>query len=112
PLDLESPMAGKDEKEKARGRARGARKRASGSRGPDRPTNEDARRSPFPIVGVGASAGGFDAFKRFLGAFPADTGMGFVLVQHLDPHHESSLAAVLSRHTRMEVSQITHRMLI
>ena len=44
----------------------------------------------IPIVGVGASAGGLEAFTQLLKALPLDTGMGFVLVQHLDPEHESA----------------------
>jgi two-component system CheB/CheR fusion protein len=44
----------------------------------------------FPIVGIGASAGGLEAFTDLLQRVPPDTGMGFVLVQHLDPDHESA----------------------
>ena len=46
----------------------------------------------FPIVGIGASAGGLDAFKALLAAIPPDTGMAFVLIQHLDPLHASLMA--------------------
>ena len=60
----------------------------------------------FPIVGVGASAGGLEAFRRLLGALPTDTGMAYVLVQHLDPLHESILAELLSEATQMEVSEV------
>jgi two-component system CheB/CheR fusion protein len=63
--------------------------------------------SSFPIVGIGASAGGLEAFRRLLGALPIDTGMAYVLVQHLDPHHESILAELLSEATPMEVSEVT-----
>jgi two-component system CheB/CheR fusion protein len=59
----------------------------------------------FPIVGIGASAGGLDAFKAFLTALPLDTGMAFVLVQHLDPIHVSLMAGLLSGHTGMPVTQ-------
>jgi two-component system CheB/CheR fusion protein len=59
----------------------------------------------FPIVGIGASAGGLDAFKAFLNALPPDTGMAFVLVQHLDPVHVSLMAELLSSHTAMPVTQ-------
>ncbi len=59
----------------------------------------------FPIVGIGASAGGLDAFKAFLNALPSDTGMAFVLVQHLDPIHVSLMAGLLSGHTAMPVTQ-------
>src|SRR6266481_2851593 len=50
---------------------------------------------PFPIVGIGASAGGFEAFSEFLKSLPIDTGMAFVLVQHLDPKHKSQLTELL-----------------
>jgi two-component system, chemotaxis family, CheB/CheR fusion protein len=60
----------------------------------------------FPIVGIGASAGGLEAFRRLLGALPKSTGMAYVLVQHLDPHHESILAELLSEVTQMEVAEV------
>jgi chemotaxis methyl-accepting protein methylase/PAS domain-containing protein len=60
----------------------------------------------FPIVGVGASAGGLEAFRSFLKALPPDTGMAYVLVQHLHPRHESILADLLARSTRMPVSEV------
>ena len=60
----------------------------------------------FPIVAIGASAGGLEAFTQLLKALPADTGMGFVLVQHLAPSHRSSLAEILSRATRMPVMEV------
>jgi two-component system CheB/CheR fusion protein len=60
----------------------------------------------FPIVGVGASAGGLEAFMQFLRALPLDTGMAFVLVQHLSPTHDSALAQILSRATRMPVMEV------
>jgi two-component system, chemotaxis family, CheB/CheR fusion protein len=60
----------------------------------------------FPIVGVGASAGGLEAFRRLLGALPSNTGMAYVLVQHLDPNHESILAELLSEVTQMEVAEV------
>ncbi|WP_088360689.1 MULTISPECIES: chemotaxis protein CheB [Rhodomicrobium] len=61
----------------------------------------------FPIVGIGASAGGLDAFKAFLAPLPADTGMAFILVQHLDPLHASLMGDLLASHTRMPVTQAT-----
>ena len=60
----------------------------------------------FPIVGIGASAGGLEAITQLLTHLPIDTGMGFVLLQHLDPKHESMSAEILSRATRMEVSEV------
>src|SRR3954469_23714308 len=59
----------------------------------------------FSIVGVGASAGGLEAFTQLLKNLPDDTGMGFVLVQHLDPDHESALAQILARITTMPVRE-------
>jgi two-component system CheB/CheR fusion protein len=61
----------------------------------------------FPVVGIGASAGGLDAFRRLLKAIPDDSGMAYVLVQHLDPLHESILPEILSRVTAIPVSEIT-----
>lgn len=59
----------------------------------------------FPIVGIGASAGGLEAFTDLLKHLPADTGLGFVLVQHLDPQHESALSQLLARVTPMPVRE-------
>ncbi|MEO5957251.1 MAG: chemotaxis protein CheB, partial [Nitrospiraceae bacterium] len=60
------------------------------------------------IVGIGASAGGLEAFTQLLTHLPLDTGMAFVLVQHLDPGHESALTQILSRATQLPVGEITH----
>ncbi len=64
----------------------------------------------FAIVGIGASAGGLEAFTDLLVKLPLDTGMGFVLVQHLDPVHESSLTKLLARATAMQVLEVTDAM--
>jgi two-component system CheB/CheR fusion protein len=61
---------------------------------------------PFPIVGIGASAGGLEALEVFLKNVPAASGMAFVIVQHLDPTHKGMLAELLQRATPMKVSQI------
>jgi two-component system CheB/CheR fusion protein len=60
----------------------------------------------FPIVGIGASAGGLDAFTQLLKALPHNTGMAFVLVQHLDPHHGSQLPEILAASTSMRVQTV------
>ncbi len=60
----------------------------------------------FLIVGIGASAGGFEAFQTFLKNMPAETGMAFVFIQHLDPTHESLMPELLDRLTAMSVQQI------
>ena len=65
-----------------------------------------AKESPgFPIVGIGASAGGLDALKELFAAMPADSGMAFVIVQHLEPTHESRMAEILGKSTAMKVLQ-------
>src|ERR1700719_1707175 len=59
----------------------------------------------FPIVGLGASAGGLDATRRLLAALPPGTGMAFILIQHLDPTHASMMVDLLAGHTPMKVQQ-------
>src|ERR1700693_838476 len=59
----------------------------------------------FPVVGLGASAGGLDAFKKFLDALPAHCGLAFVLIEHLDPKHQSMMVDLLTGHTPMKVLQ-------
>ncbi len=64
----------------------------------------------FPIVGIGASAGGLEAFTQLLEHLPLDTGFAFVLVQHLDPQHESALTQLLARVTALPVREATHNL--
>ena len=68
----------------------------------------------FPIVGIGASAGGLAAFEAFFSAMPpgADPGMAFVLVQHLAPDHKSILSELVRRYTRMQVFEVTDGMAV
>src|SRR5262245_25381826 len=65
-----------------------------------------SRNKHFPVVGIGASAGGLEAFRLLLEHLPTDTGMAFVLVQHLDPAHESILTELLSKSTPMSVREV------
>jgi two-component system CheB/CheR fusion protein len=62
----------------------------------------------YPIVGLVASAGGLDAFKKFFSAMPSDSGMAFVLIPHLDPSHESMMVELLSKLTSMPVIEAKH----
>src|SRR5215469_13663586 len=62
------------------------------------------------IAAIGASAGGIEAFMELLRNLPADTGMAFVLIQHLDPKHHSMLAELLSKETTMPVKEVTDGM--
>lgn len=64
----------------------------------------------FPVVAVGASAGGIEAFTELVRDLPHDTGMAFVFVQHLDPKHHSILTELLPRQTKMAVSEVTDGM--
>src|SRR5204863_10013819 len=68
------------------------------------------RGKSFPIVGIGASAGGLEAMTQLLKYLPPRTGMAFVLVQHLDPTHESALTSLLSWLTAMPVSDAMYSM--
>ncbi|MEJ7587460.1 MAG: chemotaxis protein CheB [Ferruginibacter sp.] len=61
----------------------------------------------FPVVGIGASAGGLEAFQKFLKAIPLNSGMAYVLVQHLDPSHESMLPEILQKVTSIPLSEIS-----
>jgi len=70
-----------------------------------RPVSAAEANSPI-IVGVGASAGGLEAFTELLSHLPDDTGMAFVLIQHLDPNHDSHLTELLSRASKMPVSEV------
>src|SRR3712207_9029834 len=67
---------------------------------------EQPPRLPFPVVGVGASAGGLEAFSEFLGAMPPDGGLAFVLVQHLPPDRESLLGDILARRPALPARQL------
>jgi chemotaxis response regulator CheB len=60
----------------------------------------------FPVVGIGASAGGLDAFRQLLSRLPIDTGMAFVLIQHLEPNQKSLLSEILARETTMPVVEV------
>jgi two-component system CheB/CheR fusion protein len=76
---------------------------------------DDLDKSPSArcvVVGIGASAGELDACGHFFSSLPKDTGMAFVVVQHLDQHHENRMAELLSRHTSMPVSQVANAMVV
>ncbi|MBI5351983.1 MAG: PAS domain-containing protein [Chloroflexi bacterium] len=66
--------------------------------------------STFPIVGIGASAGGLEALEIFLANVPENSGMAFVIVQHLDPTHKGIMVELLQRGTSMKVFQVKDRM--
>jgi two-component system CheB/CheR fusion protein len=73
---------------------------------PDAATTPPSDTSSFPIVGMGASAGGLEALETFFSQMPPGSGMAFVIIQHLDPTHKSMLIDLIQRHTRMKVVQV------
>ena len=89
----------------------------SDSRRPESPTGRPDDESPsgathgdptFPVVGIGASAGGLEAAGQLLSQLPEKTGMAFVLVQHLDPGHKSHLVELLAKGCRLPIAEATH----
>jgi two-component system, chemotaxis family, CheB/CheR fusion protein len=64
----------------------------------------------FPIVGIGASAGGLEAFEQFFSHVPENCGMAFVVIQHLDPNHKGMLPELLQRVSKLEVIQVKDHM--
>lgn len=77
---------------------------------PDSKQSDQSRR--FPVVGIGASAGGLDAFRQLLSHLPTDTGMAFVFIQHLDPNQKSLLSEILARETAMSVVEVQDGMAV
>src|SRR5688572_5799496 len=67
-------------------------------------------RLPFPVVGIGGSAGGLEAFSEFFKVMRVDSGMAFVVIQHLPPDRESLVPDILARHTKMKVLQVVDGM--
>ncbi|AFZ14992.1 signal transduction histidine kinase with CheB and CheR activity [Crinalium epipsammum PCC 9333] len=76
------------------------------------PPSQKKHHKLFPIVGIGASAGGLAAFTELLQNIPNDTGMGFVLIQHLAPNHKSFLTEILAKTTQMPVTEVEEGMLV
>ncbi|MHC5932474.1 chemotaxis protein CheB, partial [Nostoc sp.] len=73
---------------------------------------QDIADALFPIVGIAASAGGLEAFTQLLSHLLTDTGMAFVLIQHLDPNHKSLLSEILGRTTKMPVKEVQDGMTV
>ena len=75
-----------------------------------KPTGSDTGK--FPVVGIGASAGGLEALEQFLGNVPENSGMAFVVVQHLDPTQKGMLPELLQRVSKIKVTQVKDRLKI
>jgi chemotaxis methyl-accepting protein methylase len=97
-----TPPRGKQSKPKSR--------KPEPARGSKEKTPARQKDGLFPIVGLGASAGGLEALEQFLAHVPADSGMAFVIVQHLDPTHKGILVELLQRSTTMQVVQVRDRL--
>lgn len=82
---------------------------ASGNKPLPRRAARDTTGGTFPIVGIGASAGGLEAIEQFLKHVPKDSGMAFVIVQHLDPTHKGIMVEIIQRVTGMKVMQVKDR---
>ncbi|HZR06104.1 MAG TPA: chemotaxis protein CheB [Candidatus Udaeobacter sp.] len=82
-------------------------RRRTKSQNPDQQGANTGKDGSCPIVGIGGSAGGFEAVMELLRQLPSKTGMTFVIVQHLDPHHASRLSNLLGKVTAMPVTEIT-----
>lgn len=91
-------------------RVKAERKAAPPSSGKNKTPAKKAVDSPSYIVGMGASAGGLEAFSHFFNNMPANSGMAFVLVPHLDPTHKSIMDELLRKYTDMPVSQVKEGM--
>ena len=72
----------------------------------------DLGTNKFPIVGIGASAGGLEALEQFFGNVPENSGMAYVVIQHLDPTQKGMLPELLQRITKMNVFQAKDRLVV
>lgn len=111
--DIKSHAGRKRAASARRGEAMESRVSKSASRAEKNPLKSNpskkdkaTQNGSFPIVAIGASAGGLEAYTEFFHAVPADTGMAFVLVQHLDPSHHSMLTEIISKATGMPVEEV------
>ena len=67
--------------------------------------NVPMNKQPAGVVGIGASAGGLEALQQFLTFLPSNTGMAYVIIQHLAPNHKSLLADILTKYSAMPVTE-------
>src|SRR5258705_13933796 len=100
----------KSKTRKSRKQAKKPRAAASKKNSAAVPADTPIHDKQFPIVGIGASAGGLEAFEQLLEGMPLTTGMALVLVPHLAPRHESMLTELLSKRTNLPVIQVTEGM--
>lgn len=94
------------------GKAQASRKQRPAAADPRSANPDESDGGPFPIVALGMSAGGLEVATEFLKAMPPDSGMGFVIVQHLEPTRKSLLAELLGKHTTMPVIEVKDGMAV
>ncbi|HZI53562.1 MAG TPA: chemotaxis protein CheB, partial [Chitinophagaceae bacterium] len=87
-------------------------KKVSGRENHEKELRHPEKAKPMPVVGIGSSAGGLEAFSKFLESLPPNLGMAYVYVQHLSPDHESLLPEILERRTKMPVMKTEQDMQI
>lgn len=75
-------------------------------------TQNSTKNNQFPIIGIGASAGGLEAMEQFFENMPANSGMAFVIIQHLDPNHKGMMPEILQRYTKMKVITVVDRIVV
>jgi two-component system CheB/CheR fusion protein len=90
-----------------------ADKKANGKNSRANPEKEkELGTDSFPVIGIGASAGGLEALSELFVKMPNDTGAAFVIVQHLAPSKDSAMPELLGRYTKMSIHQVTDNMAI
>jgi two-component system, chemotaxis family, CheB/CheR fusion protein len=99
-------------REKSAAKKPASKKARPDSSGRSAPPPAPGGNNDFYVVGIGASAGGLEAFEQFFSHMPPDSGMAFVLIPHLSPERKSIMAELLKRHTAMEVLQAEEGMRI
>ena len=107
-LFLKIPLSAIVQKKRSEVKSTFAKKKSTPKRDPS--VRRSVLKNNFPIAAIGASAGGLEAMKVLLQHLAANTGVAFIYVQHLSPHHESILASLLAKSTSMKVQQIKNRM--
>ncbi|HEU0173055.1 MAG TPA: chemotaxis protein CheB [Blastocatellia bacterium] len=104
-LGTGAPADEADERAKAMGKKNRRQARAESGAPAERAEGQEGNNDLVAVVGVGASAGGLEAFRQLLKRLPDDTGMAIVLITHLDPRHESILPELLAKATSLPVSE-------
>jgi two-component system, chemotaxis family, CheB/CheR fusion protein len=111
-MPVSSTMAAKSNQKNDKKKAKTAIPKAQAIRKPAPAVKPAETKTGFPLIGIGASAGGLEAFEIFFKNVPADSGMAFVLVSHLDPSHASMLTEILQRITAIKVVEAGDQMAV